>query len=277
MTFDGSLGILLALIGLAGTGALGIWPDQLWIGAILVSTAVAGAAALFTYIYLGRRNLLERSGSMLVYVSVFLIVLGSVLGLIGALEMDKKAAPKPQDLSKNDGILLPSNQKTPELPNKCILPDNSLAVFLGTDVAWATFFPHVVLRSGKDELITIDREGDRGPLTIKTLRVYGEEQRVIASIKNSEFWVSPIVRKARPDQISLIVYDERDHEALHIAYLNPHALMITGTFRHPEITPRVYKVSEAGTLILPENMSVGKNCIGNGGFRLTKSSFAMGG
>jgi asparagine N-glycosylation enzyme membrane subunit Stt3 len=46
ITGEGKIGIILALIGIAGAGAIMIWPDQTFIGWLLIATAVIGGLGL---------------------------------------------------------------------------------------------------------------------------------------------------------------------------------------------------------------------------------------
>lgn len=171
------------------------------------------------------------------------------------------------DLSRNEGVLIPANIATPNLPRGCVKPVGALGIFLGsTNVTWAIQFPHVALFMKKDEMLVIDREKTSGYLEIKTLRVFGPEGRVVASIHDGEFWVSSNVRKKRPDESTLIVYDERDAELLRVSFLNPSALMITGVFRHPELSPIVYTVTDKEIIQMPNNGHISNNCLGYGGF-----------
>ncbi|QAU44191.1 hypothetical protein XH91_01680 [Bradyrhizobium guangzhouense] len=213
---------------------------------------------------------------MLVLVGISFVTFGSIIGLVGAFQMDAKKPSPPPDLSKNEGVLVPAEQQMPPLPPHCDLPQGAVAVFLGTDVAWATRFPYVALQAAKDEMLTIEKDPASGEISIATLRIYGADNKVIASIRDGEFWVSGAVRKKRPDASTLIVYDEKDAEVLRVVYLNRRAIVVTGIFRHPDISPRTYVVTREGTKILPGQGEVGGNCLGNGSFLLDRNAFGIG-
>jgi hypothetical protein len=46
------------------------------------------------------------------------------------------------DLTKNEGVLIPGNAPMPELARRCGLPENALAVFIGSNLAWSTPSSH---------------------------------------------------------------------------------------------------------------------------------------
>jgi hypothetical protein len=231
----GKIGIALALLALGGGGAVMVAPEQLWIGWTLITLAVSGAVALTIHHF--RPDFSERRGFMLVLIGISLLISGSILGLVGAFQMDtKKEASsvdqKPQtiDLTKNEGILLPDNLSMPPAPKGCEIPDDALAIFYGGSVTWTQRDSQKVFRMAGEDMLVFEKRS--GSIVLTLLRIYDDGGNIIARIDEDGFWVAPQVRKKRPDKSTLIVYDQRDAEVLHLHFLNPKAISVQGLL-HP--------------------------------------------
>ena len=129
--------------------------------------------------------------------------------------------------------LYPANEPNPQIPTPLKIPDGALRIYLGqSNLAWATRMPHNVLMMRGDLMIAIDRQGNSGNLVVTTLRIFDDRDNIIARIDEDGFWVQESNRSKRPDPNTLVVFDHHDAEVLRIRFINPHAIVITGVFRH---------------------------------------------
>jgi hypothetical protein len=71
---------------------------------------------------------------------------------------------------------------------------------------------------------------------VSLLKIFDDRNDIIARIDVDGFWVANTVRKKRPDQSTLVVYDHYDREVLKIHLLNDRAMSLTGIFRLPSST-----------------------------------------
>src|ERR1700739_3785194 len=85
----GELGLLFALISVAGVGVPMIWPDEKGIAIAFVLLGGAGFVVIAVFAFL--RVCRERGvklGLALAMIGTFLIVLGGIVGMIGAFKID---------------------------------------------------------------------------------------------------------------------------------------------------------------------------------------------
>ena len=87
---EGKIGIVLALIGLAGAGAIMVAPQQLWIGWSLIALALPGFFwLLYNHMTASDKN--KRVPAVfLVSLGIAFVLVGGVIGLIGAMQMDSQ-------------------------------------------------------------------------------------------------------------------------------------------------------------------------------------------
>jgi hypothetical protein len=131
--------------------------------------------------------------------------------------------------------LFPGNE-TPTLAIKADIPKDALKVILGSNLAWATKMPQVILMMSGDKMIEIDRDPSKNQLVVSTLKIFDDRNNIIARVDADDgFWVENSTRKKRPDASTLVVYDHSDVEVLRMVFLNPSTLSLTGTFRHAGI------------------------------------------
>jgi heme/copper-type cytochrome/quinol oxidase subunit 4 len=129
-------------------------------------------------------------------------------------------------------VLRPGKEPMPPHDALRGVPGQALMVFLGTNLAWATRMPHTVLMMGGEPMITIDRHKNSNQIVVSVLRIVDDRNNVIARIDEDGFWVENSTRSKRPDPHTMQVYDHNDMEVLHIVFLNPRAILVTGIFRH---------------------------------------------
>lgn len=182
------------------------------------------------------------------------------------------------DLSKNEGVLIPAHEPMPELARRCRLPENALAVFIGSNLSWSTRFPHTVIEMGNEPMLVIDRDGNRN-LKVTVLRIFDDRDDIIARIDADGFWVQNTLRKKRPDQSTLIVYDHNDNEVLKLRYINNRAITVEGVFRHATIKPHYLEVTPSAAIQMPNHNQISDLCFGEMGADIslgTTGSFSLG-
>ena len=145
-----------------------------------------------------------------------------------------------KELAKNEGILTPSNLPRPS--TSCPMNDGDFAVFAGGGAAVSPQTPAVFLMIAGEEVIAADRL-DNGSIRLKTIRLYDDQNEIIARVSDNTLWVHPSARRVRPDLHTLVVYDRRDIEVLALRFLNPNSVSISGTFRR---NGRVVVISDSG-------------------------------
>ncbi len=257
---EGKIGIGLGLLGLGGGGAIMVAPQQLWIGWMMFSLAASGGVALLIHHFCS--GLRERKGFVLVLIGTGLLISGSIIGLVGAFQMDSIKEPATRDatdLTKNEGILIPANLPTPKLPQGATIPEDGVAVLYGDNVSVNTVFPHTVLQMRGEPMIVIDRDPKTKNLPVTTLRIFDDRDDIIARLDQDGFWVQNTSRKKRPDEHTLIVYDHNDQQVLKINFINPQMISIEGVFRHPRAKPNFIVVTEKQMIMLPSTIVISGN------------------
>jgi hypothetical protein len=85
----GELGLLFGLIGVAGVGVPVIWPDEKGVGIAFVLLGGIGfiVVAIFAFIRVCRERGVKL-GLALAMIGTFLIVLGGIVGMVGAFKID---------------------------------------------------------------------------------------------------------------------------------------------------------------------------------------------
>jgi len=134
----------------------------------------------------------------------------------------------------NEGWLIPANEPSP--PNRCLAdaPSDALFIFFGTAVV--SYAPsgapeHIVVRSGNQNLLTINQSSKRATISAELF----DQDGILAEIDHGKFEVKRpgFLKPPQHDGHSLIVYDKWNQERLHVHFLNPHAISITGDLFFP--------------------------------------------
>lgn len=155
--------------------------------------------------------------------------------------------------------LVAGNEPTP--PTVCHVPNDAFAVFYGSNVSWTTRNDvQTIVKMAGDQMIAMSRSDDGRTGFITALKIFDDRGDIIARIDEDGRWVRSDIRYKLPDHSTVVVYDHNDIEVLNMKFLNPKALSLTGTFRHPK-SPNV-------TTITNEYMASGpirfrQSCSGN--------------
>jgi hypothetical protein len=159
--------------------------------------------------------------------------------------------------AQNSTKLAAGNLPTPAVPPQARVPQDALMLFLGSTVAWATKMPHTVVEMGSDKMLVLDKDKAGDKLVLRVLKIFDENNKIIARIDDDGFWMASSTRIKRPDPGTLVVLDHGNTEVLRIAFLNPKALSITGIFRH---------AGQRTVSITPEYLDIGR-------MRITQATF----
>lgn len=92
----GELGLLFGLLGIAGVGVPMIWPDQKDIGILFIVVGVLGFAVVLALMII--RVVVSKKvtfAMILMMIGTFMIVGGTIVGLIGAFQVDNVAVEPP--------------------------------------------------------------------------------------------------------------------------------------------------------------------------------------
>ncbi|HEY0375986.1 MAG TPA: hypothetical protein VGC87_03430 [Pyrinomonadaceae bacterium] len=159
------------------------------------------------------------------------------------------------------GLLIPANDPTP--PNPCLgapfeISPKAVFIFFGNSAAFTDRLRITAIRFVGKDLISLSRTPDG--LNVSA-QVFSEDGRIIAEIEDNEFHVNPnnYFKVKRPDESTLIVYDQQNNPVLNVRYLNPSAIKILGVFHSPNREPVVI---EEEKLILPGMGGVYRSCMG---------------
>jgi hypothetical protein len=165
-------------------------------------------------------------------------------------ELEKRVKP-------SSGSLTPDNKTN---PNSISIPPKALCLLLGNSVAYSSSFPHTVIEVGTEPLLVINKQGNNVTITAK---FFSRDGKIIAELKENQFYINQnnSYRMVRPNDHSLIVYDEQTNEALNVYFLNPRAIKLTGRFYFPRHHPII--ISEEWLMLGNNNkmsrMTFGEN------------------
>lgn len=160
----------------------------------------------------------------------------------------------PNRIPGTSGVLSPGTKELPK--GRVQIPEGAMAIFLGNSMAYTTSFPHTVIEVGGDPVLVIDKTEAGIAIFAK---MFSEDGRIVAELKENQFHVNPnnYFRIERPNDHSLIVYDQRGQQALNVEFLNRFAIKLLGRFYFPPRPP---------IIIEEERMSYG-------GIRMSNNTF----
>jgi len=145
------------------------------------------------------------------------------------------------------GLLVPSNDPDPPLPDSCSrgggVPPDSLRVYMGGNAGFSVSDEITVLNVRGVDLIDLRRTPKGLAISAKT---FSEDGKVIAEIVDNRFYVNQnnFFRLDRPDNHSLVVYDVRDRKVMDITYINSRSVRVLGVFQVPGAPPLVVSDNE---------------------------------
>lgn len=184
------------------------------------------AGALVYWIWMSGLSVTQRTLRLVVIGAVSLGGLSLCIAWVDNLEIERL----PRLFAGTDpDPPLPEYCQT--LPDGSPFPDDALKIFMGSNLAFSTQFPHTVLKMGGTRMLTIDRDS-RGNAMITLLRIFDEQGTILVRFHRGDIWWSEGVRPDKPDKSTLIVYGRADQEVLRVKYLNPQSIRIAGVFRY---------------------------------------------
>lgn len=140
-----------------------------------------------------------------------------------------------------------------------------LEIFLGANQVVLKEKPSVTVLSIAGQGLVSVKQAENG-LAVSATVISGDE-RVVATLTDNKFTVNPnnIFRLSRPDKSTLEVFDQFNHKALGVEYLNRKAMRIVGEFRVPGRKPVIVTQEEVKVLIGSGSSVFGGNCSVNAG------------
>jgi hypothetical protein len=175
--------------------------------------------------------------------------------LAGVRQLDETQETKKE--AEHHGVLKPGNEPQPQHP--CHeMPDGAFVILLGNSASYTTMFPHTILEIRGEEILSVSKS-DEGLLL--SGKVFSRDGRIVAQLIDNEFFINPnnYFRKDRPDQTSLVVYDQRSREVLRVHFINPSTMKVLGVFHYPGTQPVI--IREEFQMIGTIRMS--RTCFGN--------------
>lgn len=148
--------------------------------------------------------------------------------------------------------ITPGNEAAPAA--SCEIPKGSLTVYLGDSVsASTTGYPYNIIYEADDiEDISSARtpllqiNAGNGGIDITILRLFDENGKIISVIDHNQPWINSNFRNKKDESgHNLIIYDDKDNEALNLRFLNKESLYITGTL----FTSMSHRINITGTHI----------------------------
>jgi hypothetical protein len=138
----------------------------------------------------------------------------------------------PPNETEFHGWLVPANDPNPAIPPPCKPSPDATLVYLGSSLALAPNDLNeirVVVCHG-DNLLEVRRREDGG-LDVDA-KIFDEHDRIVAVVERGEFTINKnnVFRVKHPDRHTLEVIDQHNQTALHIKFLNPRAIYVTGIF-----------------------------------------------
>jgi len=137
----------------------------------------------------------------------------------------------------NHGFLAPSNDSFP--PSSCppgSIPEGITRVYWGSNMAVIRpEMPFSIVSIAGNPMLW-------GQITPEGLKISGimySEDGAVAFFADNEFWLNANIsfHSENPDTHTLIVRDKWAQEVLHIRYVNPQAISVTGRFYYPGRPP----------------------------------------
>lgn len=188
----------------------------------------------------------------------------TIAGYRAKEEWDKLRKSKIIDLQALSGELIPNNKSMPQAVWADRIPDNVITIFLGNSAAYTSKFPHTVIQVGGQNLLVLNKVNKNITVSAK---FFSKNGKIVAELKENKFYVNPnnYFRIERPDEHSLIVYDQEAQEVLNVEFINPSVIKLLCTFYVPKYPPIIIKekvqkfggMQMSGNLFGENNVDIG--------------------
>jgi len=157
-------------------------------------------------------------------------------GVIGTIYVEALQWIITRELLQLSGILTPDKKPTPPSPYTGDIPKNAVALYLGNSVFYTDKFPHTVIEVGKEQAIVINKKEDKITISAK---LFSRDGKIVAELRENKFYINPnnYFRIERPNEHTLIVYDQESNQILNVEYLNPYVIKFLGRLYFPNHMP----------------------------------------
>ncbi len=164
-------------------------------------------------------------------------------------------------LPQTSGVLLANKKPTPqEFMCTANTSPSDMTLIYGNNVSITDNFPHPVIKVGDQTLLTIGKKGKGITVTGK---LFSRDNRILAELKDNKFFINPnnYFRLERPDEHTLVVYDQQGDEALNVEFINPSVIKVFGRFYFPDRAPVI--IDKDGTKA--GELRISGNCVRHAG------------
>lgn len=156
------------------------------------------------------------------------------------------------------GILYPGDEKRPSSTVcRSQIPDNALAIYFGSNVAWTSGDKITLILINKSPLIQFERHNSGIRLT--NITILDDRSQVAAVASDNGFDIKPIAKGKMPTKNNIYITDYKGVEIFNINLLNSLSVKISGVFAAQNgIIARISDVEVA----MPEGIYIAKLCLG---------------
>jgi len=172
-------------------------------------------------------------GTIILIVGLIFTTVGGFIANDGWNKWQNKST---NNSPQTSGILTPDSKPMPENHACHKIPDKAIALFFGNSVAYTSTFPHTIIEVGGQPLLSIDKKNENITISAK---FFSSNNRIVAELKENEFYINPnnYFRIEKPNEHSLIVYDQQGDKILNVHFINSSAIKILGRFYLPNRSP----------------------------------------
>jgi hypothetical protein len=221
------LGVIAGVLGIFGipfAAAVGVLNYPVMIGSL-----IACMIALILCTWAADFSTVKRTSLSVIVILVF----GFSVHIVNEAKVRAAADEREAKLEKNFGTLVPAGDAQPP-QNKCVRthPDAHFFVFFGNSIFVVNRFPTVLVKIDGRSYFSISKLPS-GSVTLN-VDIVDQEGKIIASIDGNNFRVNPnnIFDKKRPDESTLIVYDQFKTIVLSVRLDSSRYMTVSGSLNY---------------------------------------------
>ena len=123
------------------------------------------------------------------------------------------------------------------------LQESSVRIYFGSSATWTNEFPYTVIAQGNEDMVMLERIGDKIAFSAK---FFDQDGKIVCEIVKNQFHVNPhkMFRMEKTDH-RLRVFNDEARRVIDVEYINPTAIRLLGDFYMRE--GRHVVIDEKGT------------------------------